>query len=77
MIDMEKYVLYFFSLLRPAHQPHLPTLQEGLKAHEGGHNTGNPFDIFQSFFGGRALFVQSGLPFSDIVFIVRSSRATS
>jgi len=28
--------------------------EEGLKAHEGGHNTGNPFDLFQSFFGGHS-----------------------
>jgi len=27
--------------------------EDGLKAHEGGQNTGNPFDIFQSFFGGH------------------------
>ncbi|PFH52963.1 hypothetical protein AMATHDRAFT_73787 [Amanita thiersii Skay4041] len=26
--------------------------EEGLKAHEGGHHS-NPFDIFQSFFGGH------------------------
>jgi DnaJ-related protein SCJ1 len=27
-------------------------LQEGLKAHEGGHHQANPFDIFSNFFGG-------------------------
>ena len=31
----------------------LTTLQEGLKAHEGGQqHPGNPFDMFSNFFGG-------------------------
>ncbi|KAF5326667.1 hypothetical protein D9619_004250 [Psilocybe cf. subviscida] len=27
--------------------------EEGLKAHEGGQNQPNPFDVFQNFFGGH------------------------
>ncbi|KAF8149982.1 hypothetical protein B0H34DRAFT_731981 [Crassisporium funariophilum] len=27
--------------------------EEGLKAHEGGQHQANPFDVFQSFFGGH------------------------
>ncbi|KAF8896370.1 hypothetical protein BD779DRAFT_1433142 [Infundibulicybe gibba] len=27
--------------------------EEGLKAHEGGQNQANPFDMFQNFFGGH------------------------
>ena len=66
MIDMAKYVLYLiaYDVLLISHT-HL-VLQEGLKAHEGGQHTGNPFDIFQSFFGGRACSID--IRSSQIVF---------
>ncbi|KAF8656799.1 hypothetical protein AX16_002351 [Volvariella volvacea WC 439] len=43
--------------------------EEGLKAHEGGQQAGNPFDIFQSFFGGHAQQARRG-PSSTIDFEV-------
>ena len=38
----------------------LRSTQEGLRAHEGGQHAQNPFDVFQSFFGGGCQYLKFG-----------------